>query len=239
MNIGERILREGSRGADVVVLQSLLNTRMMPTPPLKIDGVFGAATRRQVELFQLRSGLVVDGMVGPRTREALRGAPAKQVTKEELANPKYSNGTAWLRIAYGEQAAKVKEIAGKDHHRRIIEYHATTTLRATTDEVPWCSSFVNWCLKEAGLKGTNSAAAASWLNWGLPLKEPRTGAITVIKHIGRSDASTGSSTGNHVGFLIGHSKDGVRLLGGNQGNQVKESFYSFKKFQLRGMRWPA
>ena len=32
-------------------------------------------------------------------------------------------------------------------NRRIIEYHSTTTLRATDDETPRCSSFVKWVMK--------------------------------------------------------------------------------------------
>jgi hypothetical protein len=35
------------------------------------------------------------------------------------------------------------EVPGTQNNPRILEYHATTTLKATTDEVPWCSSFVN------------------------------------------------------------------------------------------------
>ncbi|HEX5760734.1 MAG TPA: TIGR02594 family protein [Thermoanaerobaculia bacterium] len=64
---------------------------------------------------------------------------------------------------------------------RIVEYHRTTSLRATDDEVPWCSAFVNWCMREAGLRGTGSAAARSWLTWGSRLATPRRGCVTVLR----------------------------------------------------------
>jgi len=63
----------------------------------------------------------------------------------------------WLVIARGEIGQK--EIKGGKHNPRILEYHATTTRKATTDEVSWCSSFVNWCMTQAGYEGTNSAWA--------------------------------------------------------------------------------
>ncbi|WP_224984859.1 TIGR02594 family protein [Geomonas agri] len=69
--------------------------------------------------------------------------------------------TPWMGIARKEIGQK--EVAGHRDNPRILSYHATTTLKATDDETPWCSSFVNWCLKQAGVKGTDSAAATSWV----------------------------------------------------------------------------
>jgi hypothetical protein len=66
-----------------------------------------------------------------------------------------------------------------------------------------CSSFVNWALIKSGRKGTNSAAARSWLDWGIGLRDVREGAITVIKKKNAtSDVRTGSTSGFHVAFYI-------------------------------------
>ena len=46
---------------------------------------------------------------------------------------------------------------------RIRLYHGTTSGGAMPDEVAWCSSFVNFCVEQAGLSGTDSKAARSWL----------------------------------------------------------------------------
>lgn len=135
--------------------------------------------------------------------------------------------TPWLDIAMSQLG--VREIPGLSHADAILEYHKTTTLKATTDETPWCSSFVNWCFKKAGIPGTNSAAARSWLKWGEET-EPRRGCVVVL--------SRGSNPVNgHVGFYLGTAPGGrIIVLGGNQGNQVSKQ--KFPKTQVIGYRWP-
>lgn len=140
----------------------------------------------------------------------------------------------WMNIARKEMGQK--EIAGHKDNPRILSYHATTTLKATDDETPWCSSFVNWCLNEVGIKGTNSAAAGSWLHWGTP-SGPVPGAIVVICSSKRTDRSF-STSGAHVGFLIEETATDFRLLGGNQGNSVKESLFPKATWTLLGSRFP-
>ena len=57
------------RGAAVRELQRAL--RDAGVNPGNIDGVFGPLTEMAVVGFQAREGLVVDGVVGPQTEEAL------------------------------------------------------------------------------------------------------------------------------------------------------------------------
>lgn len=59
-----RLLVEGSFGEDVKLLQTWLN-KLSYT--LKVDGIFGKLTAGAVRDFQGKNGLVVDGMVGPKT----------------------------------------------------------------------------------------------------------------------------------------------------------------------------
>ncbi|MFJ9352124.1 peptidoglycan-binding protein [Streptomyces sp. NPDC101237] len=61
----------GDTGADVAEAQCLL--RRAGISPGGIDGMFGPLTLRAVKTFQDRAGLVVDGMLGPRSWKALRG----------------------------------------------------------------------------------------------------------------------------------------------------------------------
>lgn len=135
----------------------------------------------------------------------------------------------WLAMAKREMDTGVDEIAGPTDNPRIVEYHRTTTLRATDDETFWCSSFVNWCVIQARLEGTDSAAARSWLQWGQPLERGRQGAVTVFRR-------SASPTAGHVGFYWGSAKDRVLVLGGNQGDQV--SIKGYPKKDLLGFRWP-
>src|SRR5207302_304104 len=68
----EPILREGSRGEDVLALQREL--RDIGYDPVYLDGQYGPLTAKAVRAFQQDHGLVVDNEVGPATRAALRSA---------------------------------------------------------------------------------------------------------------------------------------------------------------------
>ncbi|MBP9786079.1 MAG: TIGR02594 family protein [Acinetobacter sp.] len=134
----------------------------------------------------------------------------------------------WMPIAMAELGQK--EIPGANNNSRIIAYHAATDLKATTDEVPWCSSFCNWAMSQVGIDGTGKANARSWTHWGLPLESPKYGCIVVLKR--GNNAMQG-----HVGFFI-HDLPGGRLqlLGGNQGDKV--SIATFNKKDVLAYRWP-
>lgn len=132
---------------------------------------------------------------------------------------------AWMEIAKGELG--VHETPGSKATARIVEYAATTTLHATSDEVPWCSSFVNWVLKQGSIPGTNSARALSWLGWGTPCSGPALGSVAVISYGGGK---------GHVGFVAGKSGKNIVLLGGNQSDSVR---YSVKSpLLISGYRLP-
>lgn len=120
---------------------------------------------------------------------------------------------SWMDIAKAELGQR--EVKGAKHNPRILEYHATTTFKGTTDEIPWCSSFVNWCMEQADYRGTRSAAARSWLQWGQRLSAPVPGCIVVLSRDG----------GGHVGFYMGQDSYGLRILGGNQGDAVTIAHY--------------
>ena len=142
----------------------------------------------------------------------------------------------WLEIAEGEIGQK--EITGGENSR-ILEYHASTKLHADEDEVPWCSSFVNWCIEQAGYEGTKNALAKSWLDWGVSLTTPVMGCICVIKQRQKGiDVKTGSATGYHVAFWLAEKDNRVHLLGGNQSDQVKMSSFGLGSYEIMGYRIP-
>lgn len=97
----------------------------------------------------------------------------------------------------------------------------------------WCSVKVNADLRKVGVKGTNSAAAASWSKWGR--KCPFWfGSVLDIKH---------PSGGRHVAFFlywIDEAKKIAAVYGGNQGNKlsiVSQSINAGGDVCVTGPRW--
>lgn len=126
---------------------------------------------------------------------------------------------SWMDVAKKEMG--VAEIPGPDDNPRIEEYLQTTTYDLPTDytdEVPWCSAFVNWTIKKAGIIGTNSAWSQSWRQWGVGLNAPKYGAIIVFHW---------SGSRGHVGFVWDHDEDGIFVLGGNQNDSVNIKYFSY------------
>jgi len=54
----------------------------------------------------------------------------------------------------------IKEISGSQQNRRIIDYASEAGIRlVNNNETPWCSIFLNWCAKQAGLQSSGKANA--------------------------------------------------------------------------------
>ena len=62
-------LRQGNSGTYVTFLQRMLESNLVPVGG--IDGIFGTRTLNAVRTFQQNNNLAVDGIVGPRTWDAL------------------------------------------------------------------------------------------------------------------------------------------------------------------------
>ncbi len=81
------ILKNGSQGAAVQELQTLLNYYFgIPAlgGPIAVDGIFGAVTENRVKIAQYRYLLKQDGIVGSQTWQALRTNTAPIAVKPTL-----------------------------------------------------------------------------------------------------------------------------------------------------------
>lgn len=66
-----RLVKQGSKGADVRAIQDVLNFHIRRLTPLKVDGIFGPLTHARVVEFQKANSLKADGIVGPITMAKL------------------------------------------------------------------------------------------------------------------------------------------------------------------------
>ena len=149
-----------------------------------------------------------------------------------------SNGSVPRYLEIAEDDIGVKEYRGDKHHPRIIRYHANTG-KWSRDEVPWCGSAIETWLIEAGVKGLGKpgALARNWMKWGIGVDVPMRGDIIVLKRRKRgSDAITGSRGGFHVGIYDRASRGRLRLLGGNQRDAVRYSWYSQRRYEIKAIR---
>ena len=98
---------------------------------------------------------------------------------------------------------------------------------------PWCAAFANSILAKNGYDTTDSLLARSFLEYGIPTKDPEEGDIVVLKR-GKSKWA------GHVGFYVGHvernGKTYIAVLGGNQSKSVQISYYDAKR--VLGFRKP-
>jgi uncharacterized protein (TIGR02594 family) len=162
-------------------------------------------------------GMVLNGMTGPDLETVVVVGTTKKPGATQTSTSVDIQGSSKPRmdVAWGENAKNVKEITGAKANPDIIKYH-TATGGFKSDEVPWCSSFVNYTMTQGGYKGTNSASALSWSKWGQGSTVPLNGSIAVI--------NWGGGKG-HVGYVVGKQGVYVALLGGNQGDRIKVALF--------------
>lgn len=123
----------------------------------------------------------------------------------------------------------LREIPGERHNPHIIEYSRVAGHKwVQTDELAWCSAFVNWCAITAGYEATRKLNARSWLDIGLEVATPEIGDLVILWRVKKNSAY------GHVGFFISEMNGYINILGGNQNNMVKIS--SYPKYRLLGYR---
>lgn len=110
-----------------------------------------------------------------------------------------------------------KEYIGLNERKHTTSIQNIT--KVNPRKVPWCAAFLNAILKKSGKKTTGSLSAASFRNYGYRVIKPITGDIVVMKN----------HVGIFVGFIIRNGKKFVAVLGGNQSNSVKISYYPITK----------
>ena len=84
----------------------------------------------------------------------------------------------------------------------------------------WCAAFVNSALQQSGIRGSGSAVANSFQNWGagVPVNQAMPGDV-VLETKGKPPGATGG----HVGLATGKFSGGkIGMLSGNSSNKVTD-----------------
>jgi len=112
----------------------------------------------------------------------------------------------------------------KGHNPKVVRYfHDVGHEWVQDDETAWCAAFVGAMLKRAGMAHTGKLDARSYLDWGeeVPLSQAQEGDLVVFWR------ESPDSWKGHVGFFVGRTRIGhIRVLGGNQSDQVNIATYS-------------
>lgn len=210
------IPKYGDRGTgDVKVLQEVLKRDGFYTGP--IDDWFGDKTLKALRDLQKQSGLKGTGVIpadGGQTLVLLGITFQVPEEKELPAPPKSDNffGAPWMGVDLDLLGRK--ETDPELNARLVPEWKLEGLPGYKTlvgNKHAWCSVRCNHAMRKVGVKGTNSAGAASWSKWGR--KSPFWfGSVMDIIH---------GKSGRHVCFFlywIDEKKKIAATLDGNRSN---------------------
>src|SRR5688572_23379237 len=126
-------------------------------------------------------------------------------------SPKPAGMPPWV-LALASKLGE-REVAGPESNPWIAEAHALLG-SPVDDATAWCSSACAWAMDAVGVSIEGiTRMARSWLRWGRPLPAPKLGCVAVLS---RGD----DPVAGHVGLVTAIEPDRIRLLAGNQNDQV-------------------
>jgi uncharacterized protein (TIGR02594 family) len=110
------------------------------------------------------------------------------------------------------------EIPGVGNNPRITEYHKIGGQIDANENVPWCASFVNYCLFKGNptYPRTNNTASKSWYIQSTKLQLEQVDVPYYGSFMVRSDNGLFNGGPGHVALIVGKVGNGYAQLGGNQ-----------------------
>lgn len=136
-----------------------------------------------------------------------------------------TNYTQTSGISYPEYLKTADSFVGLDERRDRLKLREF--MRLDPVQYEWCAAFVNAVLRVNSVPGSGTVAenpllARSFLEWGVPVDEPRMGDIVVFPR-------GNEGWQGHVGIYIRTvQEDGITyymILGGNQNDKVSYKLY--------------
>jgi len=216
-------LKTGSNGPEVRRLQTMLNKVGHVTPPLRADGGFGPKTYTAVVAFQKQHHLGQDGIVGPKTWDALENKFIGTPPANHHGTPPASHTPASsdlieeaVRTALSQNGV-MEDPLGSNRGSKVDEYNRTA---GAPEGSYWCMSFVYWSYVRASAKSgkanpmPKTAYCPFLYNWGNQhhklTNSPRRGDIFLVKG--------GPNGHKHTGLVTGGQGGQVETVEGNTNN---------------------
>jgi uncharacterized protein (TIGR02594 family) len=185
-----------------------------------IDGAWGRKSIDALKAFQKAKGLLVDGLIGPKTLAVL--FPDAPRATSALAEP------VW--VVEARRKMGLHEVKNRSALMAWLRSDGSTL--GDPSKLPWCGDFVETCIALT-LPGepmvTNPYYALNWTKFGRPLSRPSIGAVLVFWRDG----------GGHVGLYVGEDQFAYHVLGGNQDNGVSIVRIAKNRLAKDGIRWPS
>ena len=134
-------------------------------------------------------------------------------------------------LVHARRFMYVRERSGSKDNPYVVAWLEDCGISDAHDEVPWCGALARFIIgRVLGLPvPAKPARARSWLLAGRPveLDHAQQGDIVVFSR-GGAEVQPGPEVldaPGHVAFFVSVTADSVRVLGGNQGNQVCEQVF--------------
>lgn len=225
-------LKYGSKGKDVLTLKQLLANHSFDGLDLKNEN-FLTATEIVVREFQKYKGLVVDGVVGPKTWAALESTPDPKAAKDYMAWAEKYKGKKETNKSFSDWLSSFWP-----------KWFGAKTIVGSA--VAWCGLWVFVVLSQNGYQNLPEGyiTAKKWDGYGHAVDWKKDGIArgTVLRLNSSGDCK--SAKGNHVTFANGYctpqdlTKSGATIggYGGNQSDSVKVSIYRVSTICYAG--WP-
>lgn len=184
----------------------------------------------EIQLALLKSGFDpkgIDGIMGANTRAAImRFQAANGLEVDGIIGPI----TAQALFGETEVVLPLPWMAEARRHLGLQEgtRAADRLMRMNTAAIPWCGAFAALCMGAIPAEPlpANPLWARNWMKFGRAVSDVHYGAVAVFER----------GAGGHVGFVAGHDRTALFILGGNQSNRV--SIAKIAKNRLLGYRWP-
>lgn len=207
------ILHLGSEGLGVGQLhQALIEAGVDVAHDELVSEAFGPTTLAAIRIVQSEHGLVVDGVVGPRTWRALKTSPRVGFVAP-LFRPELEVARPVVRPVLERALAEIGTQETGDNEGPILKYGGNPG-------EPYCIYFVSWCYALGGYPFGKLASAYKLLMWG----EEHGRILPADAPIEPGDIGVRMRTRfrGHGFLFVSRERDGLAsTVGGNESGAVR------------------